>query len=92
MSKHTPGPWVVFKDDKDGAVEVMAGPECIAYIYRARRNNAALIAAAPELLEALKNLCNCLEDSTDHCNPETGEPYGDYDYAMSIIKKAEGES
>lgn len=77
MRKHTPGPWRVFKDDKDGAVEVMAGPECIAYIYREYRANAQLIAAAPELLAQLKNICNHLHEY-------------DLTEVIRLIKKAEG--
>jgi len=59
--KHTPGPWIV---DEDMSNDVMAGGELLATAYPMKRDdlpgswkaNAALIAAAPELLEALKAL------------------------------------
>lgn len=62
MSKHTPGPWRVIETDD----AVMIGPDqfmTATYIIKAsgfesseRRANAHLIAAAPEMLEALEDL------------------------------------
>lgn len=61
---HTPGPWAVDSDDPSDVVETVRGGMLLARAYqigedktdweRARRANARLIAAAPELLEALK--------------------------------------
>lgn len=60
MSKYTPGPWHVAERDDDGDVlyTVEADNLPVAYIYRKaeREANARLIAAAPEMLEALKEL------------------------------------
>lgn len=66
-TKHTPGPW----DCIGGAVYANDGQTPIAYMDRVSGNgtspverdqNAHLIAAAPELLEALQNLvANCRE-------------------------------
>lgn len=60
MSKHTQGPWAfqdgdtaVFKDHKGGPSTVIA--DCGPYIPE-NQANAQLIAAAPEMLEALKIL------------------------------------
>jgi hypothetical protein len=58
--QHTPGPWRVHKDP-EGQLFIL-GPgtkrdaDCIATISPAYKHRARLIAAAPELLEALK-LC-----------------------------------
>lgn len=66
MSKHTPGPWSVYDDHytiQDGIeirrLEIIALGKTIARIYTSVPEqdtpNARLIAAAPELLEALQN-------------------------------------
>lgn len=71
MTKHTPGPWTWKRVGEDGYVPVMAleGPSVlcrywdtiagkpIAVNQRALAD-ASLIAAAPDMLEALKNLEN----------------------------------
>jgi hypothetical protein len=63
MRKHTPGPWVVYDDSNDGKtnrIEIAARGKTVARIYHSvpaeDLPNARLIAAAPELLAALKNL------------------------------------
>lgn len=60
-AKHTPGPWSI-KDDAVNAIEpdVMAGEFYIAQCFGHSHHdealaNARLIAAAPELLEALQD-------------------------------------
>lgn len=61
MSKHTPGPWSVTYSAK-GPSEIRGDANTTDYVaffdtnFRVDSNNARLIAAAPELLEALKNL------------------------------------
>jgi hypothetical protein len=85
MSKHTPGPWFVHHDsvfatgDFDGWNE-----KTICHTSFERDGdtpaNMALIAAAPELLEALEYLVeNCLESEG-----------GSYERAVGAIKKARG--
>lgn len=64
MSEHTPGPWGLSKAIH---VQVMAGGLHVATIPRAADGdwseaNARLIAAAPDLLEALKGLVDYLQD------------------------------
>lgn len=64
MSKHTPGPWKVFENPEGLPVVESTGPhaDAVAHIRWARREadgaevdaNARLIAAAPDLLEALR--------------------------------------
>jgi hypothetical protein len=59
-TKHTPGPWVVYDDSNDGKtnrMEIAARGKTVARIYHSVPEedwpNACLIAAAPDLLEAL---------------------------------------
>jgi hypothetical protein len=87
MPKHTPGPWNVWRlapdSDPDQRQIVVAGVGCETEICGIIYNDAdaALLAAAPELLEALKNLLSLLGD-------ETAETYTIN--AWKAIKKAEG--
>ena len=59
-TKHTPGPWKVYEDSHSDAYEVMPDQcdvgDTIAVYGRTRKANARLIAAAPDLLRALKVL------------------------------------
>ena len=71
MSKHTPGPW---KAEKNGEVVCAQNGDKIADVKGWGRlqhkpdglgelmSNARLIAAAPEMLEMLKELLNCWEE------------------------------
>lgn len=61
MTKHTPGPWDFYDDSNDGKtnrIEIVALGKTVARIYQSVPEedlpNAKLIAAAPDLLEALK--------------------------------------
>lgn len=58
-TKHTPGPWHWSKDTMENRCDITLEPETSVYpvLYccvKPREPNANLIAAAPELLEALK--------------------------------------
>ena len=53
MSKHTPGPWKLSRDGNDIENADGAGV-CAMYADETAPANAALIAAAPDLLEALE--------------------------------------
>ena len=69
-SVHTPGPWVIGKSFTPGEIAIREGsdptndePQCLAVVLEPpgwnqdeQRANAALIAAAPALLEALEEL------------------------------------
>ena len=87
-TKHTPGPWYVTQGEKwpfDLAVE----PNIL--VVATQEANAHLIAAAPELLGALKSLL-ALDDNT---SPFGGEIQQDriertIDRARAAIAKAEG--
>lgn len=55
MSKHTPGPWIVEDFMGRGEYNVRAGDDYVAIVSEeGHLHNARLIAAAPELLDALK--------------------------------------
>jgi len=67
MHKHTPGPWMLH-DMEDHTVVTSKKPgqfialcDAEALDDEACHANACLILAAPELLEALENLCNQIE-------------------------------
>lgn len=100
MSKHTPGPWIALNTHDIftalGAKNA-EGTECFAddgwhiadvdqgdLNLDEMRANARLIAAAPELLEALVNLLKVHEG-------EGGTKYHAGDIARAAIAKATGE-
>ena len=61
MSEHTKGPWVIHPDDESNPYSALSvyGNEPAGFVCRTSGNcgpNARLIAAAPELLEALEGL------------------------------------
>lgn len=55
MTQHTQGPWRIQGENKD-TVTFDAFGSCAQLCGRNLQSNATLIAAAPDLLEALKNL------------------------------------
>lgn len=60
--KHTPGPWeVCCPRNRFDCIRIFSGNRCIAYVGGANRRtdddaNAALIAAAPDMLAALESI------------------------------------
>ena len=86
---YTPGPWVCFKNGEGKLLisdsEVDAFP--IAEVYGVQdEQNARLIAAAPDLLEALKRLA-AYGDVFAYRFNETNP----YEQAIAAIEKAEGK-
>jgi hypothetical protein len=67
MAKHTPGPWHVEQGINDYDILVTPDGRAPARLagYVEREADARLIAAAPELLEALRHLCGALNMSDD---------------------------
>lgn len=93
---HTPGPWYDGKmatNSDQGIVASEITGESIAVIYD--KKNLPLIAAAPELLEALKLLADYAERvSADICDQDTGWFYqfgAATDKANNAIRKAKAE-
>jgi hypothetical protein len=88
MSAHTPGPWLA-PDESDGAdiwpVESDTG-EHIADVYSAFPDDARLIAAAPELLEALRGMLEWAR------RVEQRNPGLEVAHAATAIAKAEGRT
>lgn len=93
MSKHTPGPWKFYDDSNDGKtnrIEIVAIGKTVARIYHSvpaeDLPNARLIAAAPDLLEALREI----EAGTQFWDSYPIEhPYGK---AKAAIAKATGKA
>lgn len=91
MSKHTPGPWMVSPYNTMGIFDDKKRPIAVAYEgvhsydieLPEREANAKLIAAAPEMLEALRA---CVEWAKAGGGPEP------FTAAGRIIAKATGES
>jgi len=95
MTNHTPGPWVIRKAKENGACSVvseskdLAGFTFIAALTPSDEANARLIAAAPELLESLRELVEWSDDM------EANYPYDITPMlakARAAIKKATGET
>lgn len=94
MSKHTPGPWEI-EEHYHFSYRWVSGPKhsqlaqvvwCMEGDDRSPEceANAHLIAAAPELLEALENLLKVHEG-------EGGTQHHAGDMARAVIAKAKGE-
>ena len=99
-TKHTPGPWVVEPENYDcdgGTLVRTKGKICLANVWGVMfaktpddesLANARLIAAAPDLLEALEYLAGACELALDNDYPEGRDPVS---VARAAIAKAKGE-
>ena len=105
VAGHTPGPWVIYDDGPDGSDVILAHIDeenyDIAYIAADERPedekkaNARLIAAAPDLLEALRAAVEYLGCALRGANLKaTGYDreagVEEYQAALAAIAKAEG--
>jgi hypothetical protein len=97
MSAHTPAPWAVDGTLNSGDLDVISADGRIAMIDDSRatgwneptiKANARLIAAAPDLLNALDGLLDYLRDY-DADYPEAAPIFGK---ARTAIAKATGEN
>jgi len=84
MSKHTPGPWRLI----NGLIRCPEG-SCVldADDANMREADAVLVTAAPDLLEALRELVSQVQGYQD-CNGDKGFVVTD---AIAAIAKATGE-
>lgn len=91
MSKHTPGPWIVNHESSDVGelkLSVEAGDEYfIAQVDEGmhQQGNARLIAAAPELLSALKDIIGWVPGAASW---HTDAPIKAVERARAAIAKA----
>lgn len=96
---HTPGPWNVGLTLPEGAIRIECdgGPFIASVRFSANRDereaqaNASLIAAAPELLEALASMVEMFERHMDG-RPGPDDAAQRWDAARAAISKAEGRS
>jgi hypothetical protein len=95
MSKHTPGPWTI--DAEESALDFEmeywvrdATGEDICLLCSDKKT-ARLIAAAPDLLEALMRILPMAEDDAFQYGGKPDED-GDIVFARAAIAKATGES
>lgn len=89
MSKHTPGPWKTRNGFQDGSIEIFRPnkaikkpfyPTEIAVVEAEEKEgkaNARLIAAAPELLEALMAVLRWIDDNCETTGFEAVEAQAD---------------
>lgn len=94
MNTHTPGPWKAHTNNTSEYIDIDAGPQRICSILADTGDaecdaeniaNAALIAAAPDMFEALQRMYD--EYYTEGYDPQS--PLGQ---AFAAIQKARGES
>lgn len=93
-TKHTPGPWNADGariDDSSGFHVGWANEYASSFGNGVHRANARLIAAAPELLEALENIWDFLaeDDGEGACSPLYQSAI---DKVKAAIAKAKGEA
>lgn len=103
--KHTPGPWMIDRHADNGELvvrchsdkKIVANCQTDFYSSGSRENlmaeiqaNARLIAAAPELLEALQNIVGIYNDSDRWTQGDEPEPV-EIQAARAAIAKATGE-
>ena len=94
-TKHTPGPWRISEYDNgyligayDGSIALTTGRAITIKKYKNEREaNARLIAAAPELLEALSAVTN---NYIDTYGDEGNDAPESIKVALATIAKAEG--
>ena len=99
--KYTPGPWRLYfigpastpdwyiESDEQGIVRIPDNPA----LRERQKANARLIAAAPEMLEALEGLSRWVAKGIENgaFDNTVGNAVADYNRANAIIKKAKGE-
>lgn len=96
MSKFTQGPWVakggeVCTEDYEAEGQIMHDHICCCEVVNGESPNANLIAAAPELLEALQEMVAIVKK---HTYPQPDKPsstWGRMEAAEAAIAKALGQ-
>lgn len=94
-AKHTPGPWVQGCEsiDPEWRIVTTSGGAIIANVNGADEANALLIAAAPDLLNALEQAIALVDDGTINIRPSDRDKFFAALTAWnSAIAKARGQS
>lgn len=101
MSKHTPGPWEIEEESGGHSItnRSFTGDEwCIAEVYGKTDTsiaNANLIAAAPDLLDALESVTKMAIKGDQYSYDDWGQDYVEdprVTKAKAVIAKARGEA
>ena len=91
MGQHTPGPWTIYEPEKDITAYDEAADRTVTVAIISddaepeRAANAALISAAPAMLEALRETMAALTDITNAA--ENGEAYTFEELAKVTFQK-----
>ena len=85
MSKHTPGPWTIRNNFIDAEIDIVAE---FNPIIDGSQANAHLIAAAPEMLEALEKISISIE----FYGQSLHEKLEGFEELKTVIKKAKGQN
>lgn len=64
MDRHTPGPWIIRASDR-AIVPISDPSRLVAHGGSLQPGDARLVAAAPELLSALRRVTHPMADETD---------------------------
>lgn len=88
-AKHTPGPWDVSFGRNDAAIHAGGTIAMIDDVMTGWRANAALIAAAPELLAALEAMTAAFDWQAPNANPAINAAV---EAARTAISKALGQT
>ena len=97
MSKHTPGPWAILSESRGAIVTARDGCYDVAIVRdignEDNKANARLIAAAPELLQALADLLEAADSmcGTFGCirgdTPEDADTFIHDEWAEAFLKE-----
>lgn len=99
-TKWTPGPWCVARDGNaqanvygaDGFWVALLPHQCITSIEEQQEHHAALIAAAPDLYEALEDARRYVSGAYECAFPDEQENERVLDAVDAALAKARGES
>jgi hypothetical protein len=91
--KHTPGPWTAWDDDRTGTLPYVLSKQVTSlgnfYVAQCKvYEDARLIAAAPELYDAVLMLLGCTDLNVDELDETSIEAI---ELARKAIAKAEGK-
>lgn len=86
MTKHTPGPWTLLPDNNGWTLHAN-GRDITTEAFDCTDDDARLIAAAPDLLDALKLARRALED-----NDIDEMMAGEFEIITDAIVKATGDA